>query len=188
MLYVNCKKATRIQNVTFSLYQECLELKMTIDEYKKCVDFNSNYIDDILDKGRLVSVLLKCLRYRITIGIANLLDTNKKCLSVYKMLNLYEQIDNKELNKEVQKAKVDLEKYNVLKNNVKEMRDKMYAHIDIVYLLEEGDLFDIDVDALIEQLDNSLELIKYIMILCEKLSEKSDGDSLHIKMKNMFNL
>lgn len=96
MLYVNCKKATRIQNVTFSLYQECLELKMTIDEYKKCVDFNSNYIDDILDKGRLVSVLLKCLTYRITIGIANLLDTNKKCLSVYKMLNLYEQIDNKE--------------------------------------------------------------------------------------------
>lgn len=66
------------------------------------------------------------------------------------MLNLYEQIDNKELNKEVQKAKVDLEKYNVLKNNVKEMRDIMYAHIDIVYSLEEGDLFDIDVDALIE--------------------------------------
>lgn len=104
------------------------------------------------------------------------------------MLNLYEQIDNKSLNKEVQKAKTDLEKYNVLRNNVKEMRDKMYAHIDIVYSLEEGDLFDIDVDALIEQLDNSLELIRYIMILCEKLSEKYDRDSLHIKMKNMFNL
>lgn len=68
------------------------------------------------------------------------------------------------------------------------MRDKMYAYIDIVYSLEEGDLFDINVDALIEQLDNSLELIKYIMILCEKLSGKFDGDSLHIKMKNMFNL
>lgn len=66
------------------------------------------------------------------------------------MLNLYEQIDNKELNKEVQKAKVDLEKYNILKNNVKEMRDKMYAYIDIVYSQEEGDLFDINVDALIE--------------------------------------
>ena len=36
-----------------------------------------------------------------------------------------------------------------MKNNVKEMRDKMYAHIDIVYSLEEVDLFDIDVDALI---------------------------------------
>lgn len=66
------------------------------------------------------------------------------------MLNLYEQIDNKELNKEVQKAKVDLEKYNILKNNVKEMRDKMYEYIDIVYSQEEGDLFDINVDALIE--------------------------------------
>lgn len=66
------------------------------------------------------------------------------------MLNLYEQIDNKELNKEVQKARVDLEKYNILKNNVKEMRDKMYAYIDIVYSQEEGDLFDINVDALIE--------------------------------------
>ena len=66
------------------------------------------------------------------------------------MLNLYEQIDNKELNKEVQKAKVDLEKYNILKNNVKEMRDKMYEYIDIVYSQEEGDLFDINLDALIE--------------------------------------
>lgn len=77
------KKTTRIQNITFSLYQECLELKTTIAEYKKCVDFNSNYIDDILDKGRLASVLLKCLRYRVIIGIATLLDTKRNaCLYI----------------------------------------------------------------------------------------------------------
>ena len=45
-LYISVKKATRIQNMTHSLYHEWLDLLVTIDEYNKCIDLESNYIDD----------------------------------------------------------------------------------------------------------------------------------------------
>ena len=44
--------------MTHSLYHECLVLLVTIDEYNKCIALESNYIDNILDNGRLVSILL----------------------------------------------------------------------------------------------------------------------------------
>ena len=43
--------------MNYSLYHECLDLLVTIDEYNKCIALESNYIDDIIDKDRLVSVL-----------------------------------------------------------------------------------------------------------------------------------
>ena len=49
MLYISIKKATRIQNMNHSLYHECLDLLVTIDEYNKCIDLESNYIDDRVD-------------------------------------------------------------------------------------------------------------------------------------------
>ena len=132
--------------MTHSLYHECLDLLVTIDEYNKCIDLESNYIDDILDKGRLVSVLFSCMRYKIIVGISSILDKNKKCLSIYKLLNVYEQSGIKKLNNEIKKAKDELQKYEELRENIKNLRDKVFAHVEIEYAIETEDIFDMNVD------------------------------------------
>ena len=103
------------------------------------------------------------------------------------MINLCEQVGKKELNKEVKNAKIELLKFNDLKNNIKQLRDKMYAHIEIEYSLEEEDIFDLDFDFLNQQLVLSLDLLDYVMNLCKVFSEKYDNDILKLKISNRFN-
>ena len=68
--------------MNYSLYHECLVLLVTIDEYNKCIALESNYIDDILDKCRLVCVLFSCMKYKIIIGIFSILDKSKIFIKV----------------------------------------------------------------------------------------------------------
>lgn len=188
MLYINGKKADRVQNVIHAIYHECRILRETILEYNKCIDFNSNYLNNLIDDyPELLSASLESMRYRIMIGMGVLFDENKKSLSINKMINLCEQVGKKELNKEVKNAKIELLKFNDLKNNIKQLRDKMYAHIEIEYSLEEEDIFDLDFDFLNQQLVLSLDLLDYVMNLCEVFSEKYDNDILKLKISNRFN-
>lgn len=187
MLYINEKKASRMQNVLHAIYNECKIIKMTIIQYKKYTDLNdkdSTYISNKYVK--LFSVMLDSMRYRIIIGMGNLFDGNKKSLSIKKMLSISQQVGNNEINNIIKKIEQELTNYDSLFSNINNLRDKMYAHIDIKYSLEEGDIFDIDFELLNSLFDESLELLNYIMDQCVNISEKYDGDILCLRINRMY--
>lgn len=187
MLYINGKKADRVQNVIYTIYHECRILKETIVEYNRCIDLKSDYMNKLIDEyPNLFSISLDSMRYRIIIGLGVLFDENKKSLSINKMINLCEQVGKKELNQEIKKIKSDLQKFDDLNKNIKILRDKMYAHIEIEYSLEEEDVFDLDFEFLNQQIELSVKLLDYIMNVCEILSIKYDNDLLKLRIINIF--
>ena len=181
MLYINGKKASKLLNILHAIYHIAKDIKRTIIIYNKCAYCNSNYIDNLLENyNELVSPMIDSMRYRIIVGMGNLFDNSKNSLSINKMLNLSEQEGKVELNKVVKKYRKEFDKFNDLIKNIKLLRDKMYAHIEISYSLESEEIFDIDFDFLNELLHNSLSLLNLIIEMCVEISINYDNNSLFL--------
>ena len=185
MLYTNGKKANRLQNCLHAFYFQCKRVKETIDQYEFLS--TDEDLNKIMDKyPKLYSVSLESMRYRIVIGLGNMIDNDSKSLTINKIINLAEQEGNKKLNSIIKNVRESLLNYDELICNIKLLRDKMYAHIDIKYSLEEEEIFDIDFNFLNEQIKESKELIKYIMQTCVEISKEYDEDSVHLGIKWLF--
>lgn len=181
MLYINGKKASRLQNSLHALYNECKQIKKTIIEYNKLIAYDNPSTNEIMEKYPLLfSTTLDCMRYRIIIGMGHMFDNNRNSLSIEKIMNMFEQVGNKELNKIKKDFNKKYLEFAELQKNIKELRDKMYAHIDIKSSLEYGDVFDIDFEFLNKQIIKSKELIDYVMETCVKISKEYDNDVLHL--------
>ena len=181
MLYTNGKKANRLQNCLHAFYFECKRIRETINQYELLTTSADDELDKMMDKyPQLFFTTIESMRYRIVIGLANIVDNDKKCLTINKIVNIAEQEENKKINDIIKEFKRDIQKYDEFVGNIKLLRDKMYAHIDIDYSLEEEEIFDIDFEFLNKQIKISKELIKYVMRTCVEISKEYDGDSIHL--------
>lgn len=189
MLYINGKRASRLQNILFTIYFESKNIRETIIQYNKCCDIGNEELFNIFDEyPKLFSTILDSMRYRIVIGMGNLFDKNKACASIIKLLNICENEGISDLNKIVKEIKKELGKYAELEENIKILRDKMYGHIEVAYALEEEEIFDIDFEKLNKQFKVSLKLLNYIMSECANLSIVYDNDTMGLRVSRQFDV
>ena len=189
MLYINGKKASRLQNILSTIYFESKNIRETIIQYNKCCDIENEELFIKFDEyPNLFSTILESMRYRIVIGMGNLFDKDKACASIIKLLNICESDGISDLNKVVKKIKKELGKYAELDENIKILRDRMYGHIDVAYALEEEEIFDIDFEKLNKQFKESLKLLNYIMNECANLSIAYDNDTMGLRVSRKFDL
>ena len=187
MLYINGKKASRLQNILFTIYFESKNIRETIIQYNKCCDIENEELFIKFDKyPKLFSTILDSMRYRIIIGMGNLFDKDKKSASIKKLLNICENEGISDLNKVVKKMKKELGQYAELEENIKILRDKIYGHIDVSYALEEEEIFDIDFEKLNKQFKESLKLLNYIMNECANLSIAYDNDKMCLSISRQY--
>lgn len=185
MLYINSKKANRLQNCLHAFYFECKSVYETIIQYE-FLSTNEEFYT-IMDKHpHFISVSLESMRYRIIIGLGNMVDNDKKSLSINKILNLAEQEGIEKVNSIIKSARKSLLSYGNLIDNIKLLRDRMYAHIDVEYSLEEEELFDPDFEFLNEQIENAKKLIKCMMQFCVEISKECDDDSIGLGTNWLF--
>lgn len=183
MLYINGDKATRLQDILFTTYFQCKDIRETIKQYFICTKLNDNRILDKLEEfPSLFSTILDSMRYRIVIGMGNIFDNNPKSLSIWKLLNLCEQEGNEKLNKEVKNVRNELTNYKDSIENINILRDKMYGHIEIKYSLETEDIYDKDFEFLNAQMLFSEKILNYIMEKCVKFSKEYDDDKLRLEI------
>ena len=181
MLYTNWKKVNRLQNCMHAFYFECKQIKETIEQYEFLSIIEDSELDKIMDKyTKLYFTSIESMRYRIIVGMGSVVDGNKKSLTFNKIINMSEQEGISNMNNIINNAKKELLKYDELINNIKLLRDKMYAHIDIDYSLEEEEIFDIDFEFLNNQIKKSKEFLKFAMSTCVELSKEYDDDSIHL--------
>ena len=185
MLYINGKNANRLQNCLHAFYFECKSIYETIVQYK-LISINEDIYTIMDNYPHLLSVSLESMRYRIIIGLANMVDNDKKSLSINKILNLAEQEGIKKVNLIIKNSRKGLSNYENLINNIKLLRDRMYAHIDVEYSLENEDLFDLDFEFLNEQIENAKIIIKYMMQVCVDISKGYDDDIIGLKTSWLF--
>ena len=179
MLYIKGDEATRLQNVLFTIYFQCKDIREAIKQYFICTNLEDNRIlEKINDFPSLFSTILDSMRYRIVIGMGNIFDNNPKSLSIWKLLNLCEQEGKEKLNKEVKKIRNELSNYKYTIKNINTLRDKMYGHIEIKYSLEIEDIYDKNFEFLNTQILLSKKILNYIMEECVKLSKEYDDDKL----------
>ena len=185
MLYTNGKKANRLQNCIHALYFECKRVYETIIQYELLS--TDEELFKIIDKyPKLFSCSVESMRYRIIIGVANMVDNDRKSLSINKVINLAEQEGIEKVNMIIKKFRKELPNYDEVINNIKLLRDRMYAHIDVEYSLEKEEIFDIDFEFLNEQIKNTKELIKYMMETCVEISKEYDEDSIHLGINWLY--
>lgn len=181
MLYTNGKKANRLQNCIHAFYFECKNIKEVIEQYKFLSKLEDAELDNVMDKyPKLFFASIESMRYRIIIGLGNIVDNDRKSLSFNKIINMSEQEGVQEINSVIKKVKQEARIYDELIDNIKLLRDKMFAHIDINYSLEEEEIFDIDFEFLNNQINKSKEYIKFAMKTCVEISKKYDEDSIHL--------
>lgn len=188
MLYINGKKANRLQNCMHSLYFECKKISDTIDQYEFLCGSTNKDLNSIMDKyPKLFFTSVESMRYLIIINLANIVDNDKKSLTFNKIINIAEQENVEKINSIIKKTKKDILNYAEFINNIKLLRDKMYAHIDIEYSLEKNEIFDIDFEFLNEQIKKAKTFIKYVMKICVDISNEYDGDSIHLADNWIYN-
>lgn len=181
MLYANGKKANRLQNCMHAFYFECKKIKEAIEQYEFLSKLEDNELDNLMDKyPKLFFTSIESMRYRIIIGLGNIVDNYRKGLSFNKIINMSEQEGNREINSVIRNVKEETRIYDELIDNIRLLRDKMYAHIDINYSLEEEEIFDMDFEFLNNQIKKSKEYIKFVMKTCVEISKEYDGDSIHL--------
>lgn len=79
MLYINGKKANRLQNCMHSLYFECKKISDTIDQYEFLCGSTNKDLNSIMDKyPKLFFTSVESMRYLIIINLANIVDNDKK--------------------------------------------------------------------------------------------------------------
>ncbi len=187
MLYTNGKKANKLQNCMHALYFECKKIIETIEQYEFLCNSIDEELNNIMDKyPKLFFTSIESMRYRIIIGVANIVDNDKKSLTFNKIINIAEQEGIKKVNEIIKKSKKDILNYDEFTQNIKLLRDKMYAHIDIEYSLEEEEIFDIDFKFLNEQINKAKIFIKHVMKTCVEISSEYDGDSIHIAINWIY--
>ena len=185
MLYINGKNANRLQNCLHAFYFECKSIYETIVQYE-LISINEDIYTIMDNYPHLLSVSLESMRYRIIIRLANMVDNDKKSLSINKILNLAEQEGIKKVNLIIKNSRKGLSNYENLINNIKLLRDRMYAHIDVEYSLEIEDLFDLDFEFINEQIENAKIIIKYMMQVCVDISKEYDDDIIGLKTSWLF--
>jgi len=189
MLYINGKKASRLQNVLSTIYLECKNIREAIIQYNKCCDIENEELFEKFDEyPKLFATVLDSMRYRIVIGMGNLFDKDKACASIVKLLNICESEGISDLNKVVKKIRKELEEYVELEENIKIFRDRMFGHIDVVYALEEEEIFDLDFEKLNKQFEESLKLLNYIMSECANISIAYDNDTMGLRVSRQFDV
>ena len=187
MLYTNGKKANRLQNCMQAFYFECKHIKEVIEQYEFLLNSDDEDLNIIMDKySKLFFSSIESMRYRIIIGLGTIIDGDKKALSFSKIINMAEQEGNVKINIIVKKTRKEITIFEELINNIKLLRDKMFAHIDIEYSLEDEEKFDIDFDFFNEQINKAKELLKYVMEVCVSISKEYDNDSIHLSVNWMF--
>lgn len=186
MLYTNGKK-NRLQNCMHVLYFECKKISETIDQYEFLCNSTDGELNIVMDKyPKLFFTSIESMRYRIIIGLGNIVDNDKESLTFNKIINIAEQEGIEKINAIIKKSKKDILNYNEFIKNIKLLRDKMYAHIDIEYSLEEEEIFDIDFEFLNEQINKAKSFIKYVMKTCVEISNEYDGDSIHLSINWIY--
>ena len=170
-----------------AFYFECKQIKETIEQYEFLLNSTDDDLNNIMDKySKLFFSSIESMRYRIIIGLGTIIDSDKKALSISKIINMAEQEGDKKINEIIKKARKDILNYEELINNIKLLRDKMFAHIDIEYSLEDEEIFDIDFEFLNRQINNAKELLKCVMEVCVSISKEYDNDSIHLTINWKF--
>ena len=183
MLYIDGEESTRLQNILFTIYFQCKDIREAINQYFICTELEDDRIIEKFNEfPSLFSTILDSMRYRIVIGMGNIFDNNQKSLSIWKLLNLCEQEGKEKLNKEVKKVRDELYDYEDFIENINTLRDKMYGHIEIKYSLETEDIYDKDFEFLNKQVLFSKKILNYIMEECVKFSKEYDDDKLKLEI------
>lgn len=180
-------KKNRLQNCMHALYFECKKISETIDQYEFLCNSTDGELNIVMDKyPKLFFTSIESMRYRIIIGLGNIVDNDKESLTFNKIINIAEQEGIEKINAIIKKSKKDILNYNEFIKNIKLLRDKMYAHIDIEYSLEEEEIFDIYFEFLNEQINKAKSFIKYVMKTCVEISNEYDGDSIHLSINWIY--
>lgn len=183
MLYIDGEESTRLQNILFTIYFQCKDIRETINQYFIYAELEDDRIIEKFNEfPSLFSTILDSMRYRIVIGMGNIFDNNHKSLSIWKILNLCEQEGKEKLNKEVKKVRDELSDYKDFIENINTLRDKMYGHIEIKYSLETEDIYDKDFEFLNKQILFFKKILNYIMEECVKFSKEYDDDKLKLEI------
>lgn len=100
-------------------------------QYNYVLDFFDNHLDFIKKASCFWHGVLTSLRYSLLMQAARLFDESKDAIGIKKIFNKLEQSKYGDAAKEVLcRVKMEYEGYRDLINDIRNMRDKIYAHND----------------------------------------------------------
>lgn len=178
MLEVKGKEADEMQYYLFHIFMDCREILNCLRQYKFLIsEENWKKIDKIYNGfDNLLIATLSSMHYEIVVGTTKLIDTNRNSISINKLFEYCWKLDDDTLKQIIKKYRKILRPYNKLLSNVREIRNKIYAHNDFSFNSTKVDKFG---DNLLKCTDLD-ELEKYLKIMidaCLEINSKhKDGE------------
>ncbi len=169
------------------IYYDLKDLLNSIEQYKFITDEKYyKEVDNLYDGyDKLFFATIIGIRFRIIVGVANIMDYDTEVACINKLINQFEQTKNKKFKKSIEKYHLIEIKYSKLYEYIKTARDKIYGHLDLKYNLREIDkYYDYTLES--EILDELEKYINDILDLCVKLSKIYNGDRLQLEMDRNF--
>lgn len=120
-----------IQKLLTMLQNDAVDTLNSVLEYSFIMDFMSDQTSYINKAPCFWSEVIKSLRFTLIMKTARLFDESKDAIGVHKVFNILEQSNYREvLINELNKAKAQYDTYHVYINEIRTIRDTLYAHND----------------------------------------------------------
>lgn len=129
-------------------------------QYKYVLELFDNNLDFINKAPCFWSEVITSLRYSMLMQAARLFDESKDAIGMKKALNILEQSEHRDVAKKaLAKIRTEYENYQGLISDVRNMRDKFYAHNDKTQYKD----WDYDRDAILDDplWPNMIELLRW---------------------------
>lgn len=165
------------------IYEEASNILKCIKQYKFITYNNCESFDTIYkDYPDLFCATLEAFRYQIIVGTTKLVVKNQESICVDKLLNIIEQLNREELKDIKQKILHEKEQFSQLIDNLRLIRDKVFAHTDLKYTKKEDSylIFDLVDSKIYTEVES---ILIWVIEKCIEISKVYDDDKFLLSLK-----
>ena len=140
-------------------YDAALALNNAL-QYRYVLEFFDEHLDFINKAPCFWSEVITSLRYSMLMQVARLFDESKDAIGIRKMINIVEQSKYKDSAKDIlYRVRNEYDSYQNLIEDIRNMRDKIYAHNDKTLYKD----WDFDKEAILDDplWERLVELLKW---------------------------
>lgn len=184
MIVISWEDKDDIQKILTILEWDTVEALNNALEYKFVLEFFNTSIERVNKAPHFWCEVLTSLRYSLLMRTARLVDESKDAVGILKVLNMLEQSKYRELlGERIEKFRAEYNKQKALINEIRDFRDKMYAHNDKkMYKNFENFRDDILDSNLWEEIESLLRWLKSMIL--ELRCAYGDEVPIHYEISN----
>ena len=124
-------KKDDIQRLLTVLQNDAVDTLNTVLEYGFVLDFTTKHLDFVNRAPSFWSEVMRSLRFTLIMKSARLFDESADAIGLNKVLNILEQsIYGSRMKNELKEIREQYSKYHKYINEIRTIRDKIYAHND----------------------------------------------------------